>query len=245
MGSHGVVLHTSRRGRATSSVSCCAVSHTKGTRQRALHWWADLCASSIVVLRSRATLHELWKGLRERRRVRQDVEHPAPLERRTDDLLVKFGRDVDAAMSDAVVVRRRRCEAFGASRIAFAGRQPRHSWLHQRLARILRADLRPTFERAGCFTSCRTRRRSGRPSRSSCKVARLRNATMEEAHGPPTSEGRVGVLPLVCETSAAADAARGPASSAGVQHNAVASHAVGIRSGVTSNLGSSSTHQCR
>jgi hypothetical protein len=41
---------------------------------------------------------------------RQDVETPTPLKRRTDDLLVELGRDVDAAMRDAVVVRRRRCK---------------------------------------------------------------------------------------------------------------------------------------
>src|SRR3546814_12132310 len=60
-------------------------------------------------------LHELRERLRDRRLIRQDVEHPAPLERRTDDLLVELGRDVDATVGDAVVVRRWGCQAFDAS----------------------------------------------------------------------------------------------------------------------------------
>ena len=100
---------------AASSVSRCAASHTKGNTPTRPSVAGGPCASSIVALRSRATLRELREGLRYRRRIRQDVEHPAPFERRTDDLLVKLGRDVDAAMSDAIVVRRRRCKAFGAS----------------------------------------------------------------------------------------------------------------------------------
>src|SRR5207342_3776222 len=53
----------------------------------------------------------------------------------------------------------------------------------------------------GCSTSCRTRRRWRRYSRSSCTVAGLRKATTGDARGTPASEGRVGVLPLVCETA--------------------------------------------
>src|SRR3546814_18117466 len=60
-------------------------------------------------------LQELLEGLRDRRLVRQDVEHPAPLERRTDDLFVELGRDVDATVGDAVVVRRWGCQAFDES----------------------------------------------------------------------------------------------------------------------------------
>src|SRR5690606_13826878 len=67
-----------------------------------------------VAFRPRATLRELRERLRDRRLVRQDVEHTAALERRADDLLVELGRDVDAAVSDAVVVRRRRCKALDA-----------------------------------------------------------------------------------------------------------------------------------
>src|SRR5690606_33403751 len=72
----------------------------------------------------RTTLHELGEGLRQRRLVREDVEHPTPFERRTQDPLVKPGRDVDAAITDAVVVGTRRCETFSAplSRDASSGR---------------------------------------------------------------------------------------------------------------------------
>ncbi|KAF1717186.1 hypothetical protein CSC75_19155 [Pseudoxanthomonas wuyuanensis] len=99
-------------------------SQTKGNTPMRPSLSGGPCASSIVALRSRATLRELREGLRQRLRVRQDIEHPSPLERRTDDPLVKLGRDVDAAMSDAIVVRRRRCKAFGASlgRDASSGR---------------------------------------------------------------------------------------------------------------------------
>src|SRR3546814_6195603 len=60
-------------------------------------------------------LHELREGLRDRRLVRQDVEHPAPLERTTDDLFVELGRDLHATVGDSVVVRRWGCQAFDAS----------------------------------------------------------------------------------------------------------------------------------
>src|SRR3546814_5084081 len=39
----------------------------------------------------------------------------SPLERRTDDLFVELGRDVDATVGDADVVRRWGCQAFDAS----------------------------------------------------------------------------------------------------------------------------------
>src|SRR3546814_10489762 len=60
-------------------------------------------------------LHELRERLRDRRLIRQDVAHPAPLERRTADLLVELGRAVDATVGDAVFVRRWGCQAFDAS----------------------------------------------------------------------------------------------------------------------------------
>src|SRR5690606_10021415 len=61
-----------------------------------------------------ATLHELRERLFQRLRVRQDVEHPALLERRADDVLVEPRLDVDAAVGDAVVVGGGRRKAFGA-----------------------------------------------------------------------------------------------------------------------------------
>src|SRR3546814_6661046 len=83
-------------------------------------WSSDLCSSYLLtpvfaVFPVFLLLHELRERLRDRRLIRQDVEHPAPLERRTDDLLVELGRDVDATVGDAVVVRRWGCQAFDAS----------------------------------------------------------------------------------------------------------------------------------
>jgi hypothetical protein len=63
-GRHGIVLPTSKRGRATSSLIRCAASHTKGNTPTRPSMAGGPCASSIVALRSRATLHELRKGLR-------------------------------------------------------------------------------------------------------------------------------------------------------------------------------------
>src|SRR5690606_27584929 len=53
-------------------------------------------ASSAATLPGRATLHELREGFLQRRLVRQDVEHAAPLERRTDDPFEESGRYIDA-----------------------------------------------------------------------------------------------------------------------------------------------------
>src|SRR5690606_24841420 len=83
-------------------------------------------ASSAVALPGRAALHELRESLLQRRLVRQDVEHTAPLERRSNDPLEESGRDIDTAMSDAVVVRRWRLKAFGALLGRDAGRRRVH-----------------------------------------------------------------------------------------------------------------------
>src|SRR5690606_33348133 len=86
------------------------------------HWRTGRARLLVVALRSRTTARELREGLFHRRRIRQDVEHPAPLEGRLDDPLVEPGRDVDAAVRDAVVVRRGRGEALGAPFGRHAGR---------------------------------------------------------------------------------------------------------------------------
>src|SRR3546814_14350022 len=83
-------------------------------------WSSDLCSSYLLtpvfaVFPVFLLLHELRERLRDRRLIRQDVKHPAPLERRTDDLLVELGRDVDVIVGDAVVVRRWGCQACDAS----------------------------------------------------------------------------------------------------------------------------------
>ena len=71
------------------AASAVALSRTSKTTRHSLGGGAY--ASSIAMFGSRATLHELREGLRQRRCVRQDVEHPAAFERRADDPLVKFG----------------------------------------------------------------------------------------------------------------------------------------------------------
>src|SRR5690606_22852059 len=83
-----------------------------GTHQRSLA--PTLGALSVFALRGSAALHELREYLRQRLRVRQDVEHTATFERRLDHQFVEIGRHVDAAVGDAVVVRLRRCEPFRA-----------------------------------------------------------------------------------------------------------------------------------
>ena len=57
---------------------------------------------------------EIREDLGQRHRIRQDVEHTAAIEDRRQDLFVEPGRDVDAAVGDAVVVGRRRCKTFRA-----------------------------------------------------------------------------------------------------------------------------------
>src|SRR5690606_5283023 len=61
---------------------------------------------SAVAAGGTTTLRELRKDILDRRLVRQDVEHPAPLESRADDLLVERRCHVDAAVGHAVVFRR-------------------------------------------------------------------------------------------------------------------------------------------
>ncbi len=123
------------------------------------------CASSTVALRSFAALRELREGLRYRICVRQDVEHPAPFERRTDDPLVKLGRNVDAAMSDAVIVRRRRCKAFDAS----LGRDARSGWVDGDRGIVVHPQHAPGVDRRTETAHKATRRRGAIPARNLAK----------------------------------------------------------------------------
>lgn len=95
---------------------------------------AEACRSAPLLARAPRTLfflvlcippalRELRERLRDRILVRQDIEHATLLERGLHDLLVESGGDIDAAVGDAVVVRRRRGQPFGALFLRAARRQ--------------------------------------------------------------------------------------------------------------------------